>query len=388
MKTWNKMAAVGLLSHFQQGVSLVEIMVALVLSLILVGGVGQIYLGSKQTYRVQDGQSRLQENARYALETLNHDLRLSGYLGCQSSNSSIPVIVIANAPLVAPNTATAFPANVVAAAAVSGGTGDQNTTQWVNPSPALSSAQKNNVVGSSDAITVQFAESCGGVTTADMSTAVIANAQLAATNTCGGTGAALVIADCQKVNIFRAAANSVDTSQNSSGGNATSSLYVRDLSGKIIPILAPNRGFRAGSEIFRFRSYTYYIRFNSSSNEPSLFRFDNTSAAGTNNPVELVEGIESMQIRYGVNTLGTTPSSANQYLSANMVTDWAQVVSVQITLTARSVGENADNLTATPNSPRAYDKNLYYGDASKGFPPDRHLVRKFSATISLRNRLQ
>jgi type IV pilus assembly protein PilW len=63
----------------QSGISLVEIMVALVLSLILTGGAIQVYLSAKQGYRSQEGYSRLQENGRYALEMIASQLRLAGY---------------------------------------------------------------------------------------------------------------------------------------------------------------------------------------------------------------------------------------------------------------------------------------------------------------------
>lgn len=63
----------------QGGISLVEIMVALVLSLFLSAGVIEVYLASKQSYKTQEGYSRLQENGRFAMETLTRFIRLAGY---------------------------------------------------------------------------------------------------------------------------------------------------------------------------------------------------------------------------------------------------------------------------------------------------------------------
>ncbi|MGK2914322.1 MAG: PilW family protein, partial [Porticoccaceae bacterium] len=65
----------------QQGLSLVEVMVSLTLGLILIAGVGKIYLSGKQTYRMQEAQSRLQESARFALEILTNDIRKAGFMG-------------------------------------------------------------------------------------------------------------------------------------------------------------------------------------------------------------------------------------------------------------------------------------------------------------------
>jgi len=71
-------------SH-QDGLSLIELMVAMVISLFLLAGVIQIFIGSKQSYRVNEGLSRLQENARYAFDRIAQDLNASGYMGCNDS---------------------------------------------------------------------------------------------------------------------------------------------------------------------------------------------------------------------------------------------------------------------------------------------------------------
>ena len=172
--------------NHQIGLTLIEIMIALLIGAFLLGGLLQIFLGNKQSYRLSDGQSRLQENARYALELLSHDIRLSGYLGCSGVSTTNPV-VIANNPLIAPNAGNAA---VVAASIVTGGNGG-NTGSFTTPSPALSSSPLNTVVKNTDAITVQFGESCGGFITAAMST-VDPTAAISASHSCGtitlGTG--------------------------------------------------------------------------------------------------------------------------------------------------------------------------------------------------------
>jgi len=72
-----------------RGFSLVELMVALVITLILMAGVSQIFLGSKQSYTLQDQMARMQENGRYAIETLAADLRRAGYMGGNADISKI-----------------------------------------------------------------------------------------------------------------------------------------------------------------------------------------------------------------------------------------------------------------------------------------------------------
>lgn len=64
-----------------RGFSLVELMVALLITLLLVAGIGQIFLASRKSAALQESLARLQENGRYAMELITTDLRRAGYLG-------------------------------------------------------------------------------------------------------------------------------------------------------------------------------------------------------------------------------------------------------------------------------------------------------------------
>ncbi|MCP4429371.1 MAG: pilus assembly protein PilW, partial [Gammaproteobacteria bacterium] len=70
------------ISKHQIGISLVEVMVAMVISLFLLGGIIQVYLGNKTSYKFTSSISRIQENGRFALDTLAVDLRMAGFFGC------------------------------------------------------------------------------------------------------------------------------------------------------------------------------------------------------------------------------------------------------------------------------------------------------------------
>lgn len=68
----------------QCGLSLVEVMIGLLLSLVLTAGVIQVYLSNKQTYYLQDEMSRLQENGRFAMDILHRIIRGAGFQGGQA----------------------------------------------------------------------------------------------------------------------------------------------------------------------------------------------------------------------------------------------------------------------------------------------------------------
>lgn len=63
----------------QLGLSLVELMVALVLGLVLMTGIIQVFLSSRQTYASNEAMARMQENGRFALEFISRSARLAGY---------------------------------------------------------------------------------------------------------------------------------------------------------------------------------------------------------------------------------------------------------------------------------------------------------------------
>ncbi len=63
----------------ERGVTLIEMMIAMLLSLILVAGVGTVYVSSKRNYAARDELATMNDNARVALETLRHSLEHAGY---------------------------------------------------------------------------------------------------------------------------------------------------------------------------------------------------------------------------------------------------------------------------------------------------------------------
>ena len=63
----------------QRGLSLIELMVALLLSSLLILGVTQIFIDNKRNYAFQQGQSDNIENARYATLLLEQELYRAGY---------------------------------------------------------------------------------------------------------------------------------------------------------------------------------------------------------------------------------------------------------------------------------------------------------------------
>ncbi len=59
--------------------SLVEVMVAVAISLMLMAGIIQLFVSNQVSYSTQTGLSRIQENSRFALEILEQNIMMAGY---------------------------------------------------------------------------------------------------------------------------------------------------------------------------------------------------------------------------------------------------------------------------------------------------------------------
>ncbi|MFI3154857.1 MAG: PilW family protein [Methylococcaceae bacterium] len=341
----------------QRGMTLIEIMIALLIGAFLMGGVLQIFISSKQTNRMQEGLSRLQENGRFAVNFISKDIRRAGFQGCPSlRNGNVIPNVIASAPVI-----PALTENTL----ISGANN-------IDPSWDANACGAGGVcIAGTDAISVTYGESCSGNLSAAMAD-VNATVQILAVNTCGISATdAVLISNCSSADIFRATS-----------------------SGTTIQHSALNTAYGMDAELFNYHAYSYFIRESTSgAPERSLWRLDNTRATSGSNPTELIEGIEDMQILYGVdidddddgNTATSAPDGpANYYVSAdnipdidvNGAPDWFRVISIRISVLAVTLD---DNLSAQP-VPYSYN-------GATITPTDSKIRRVFNTTIVLRNRL-
>lgn len=69
----------------QRGIGLIELMVSITIGLFVMAGVLQLYLTSTQNVSTFEGSSRIQENARYAFALFAKDIGQAGNMGCFSA---------------------------------------------------------------------------------------------------------------------------------------------------------------------------------------------------------------------------------------------------------------------------------------------------------------
>ncbi len=65
----------------QTGLSLVELLVAMTIGLVLIGGATFVYVQSRNSFGTNETVARLQETARYAMSVIEPDVRMGGFWG-------------------------------------------------------------------------------------------------------------------------------------------------------------------------------------------------------------------------------------------------------------------------------------------------------------------
>lgn len=327
----------------QAGMTLVEILVSITISLLLLAGVLQIFISSKTTYRVQEGLSRLQENGRFAIGTLARDIRMAGFQGCTNLEALEPNIIAQNPP-----------ANLVF-----------SLSDFLDGVDNAGAGNSFGAVEGTDVLVLRGA-SPSGINLWGNLGAVNANIQIDENRPGFEAGEILFITDCTDADIFKA------TSVSEGGGtvtiaHATSTNTTQNLS----------KAYKEDAMIMAFRHSAYYVgdtgRINAVGNNIlALFR-ENLDGSSD----ELIEGVEDMQIEYGVDSDGDL--AADVYSTATTVnngSDWENVVAVRVALLVDSV-EDVNPQALAYNFPTFSDND----------PGDRRLRREFSITVNLRNRV-
>ena len=76
-------------AHKQYGMTLIELMVALAIGAFLMIGAITVFMQSRTTFRVTESIARMQENARFALDVLEPDIRMAQYWGLNTTTTYV-----------------------------------------------------------------------------------------------------------------------------------------------------------------------------------------------------------------------------------------------------------------------------------------------------------
>jgi len=331
-----------------RGFTLVELLVGTTLGLLVVGIICWLYVSSKQMARVNESVSRVEENGRFTIETLDTDLRMAGFRGC--AGASIAPVNLLNS--------NAYSYQFANGLAGFHGNGAGFTPALDGAIGGLTPAP----LPDSDVVTVRRIVGAGQQLTAAMTDG---NAPLQLSPGSGfAAGDVLLAVDCTAAVVFQATsvngAGAVGHDASGSPGNASGDL---------------GHVFRTDATLYRLVTRTYYVA--ASVRKPgvtSIFVNDVPNYDGIAQPLELVEGVERMVLLFGEDLDGDR--AANRYVTANAVTDWSNVVSVKPQVLLAST---RDNVALSPQP--------YTFDGANATPTDRRLRSSLVSVVTLRNRV-
>ena len=375
------------------GVSLIELMIAMVIGLILMLGVTQVFIASRAASQLSEGVARTQENARFALDFLERDLRMAGHMGCV--NDQAHVIKGDNSLKINLTGITSgdgspldFSVPIQGYDAAGTDPGDELTIggTWSGAAdlPASITSLSPSPIGGSDILVLRYLAPEGSpvlTITADPDGSIATIASDAAARLLAGTAATpslFAVADCSRVDVF-------------SGSLVNSTLTAEDTD------LTGYAANNAVTMVYRAEAVVYYVARNTA-NEPSLFRARAQSNGTYANGEELVEGVESLQFLYGLdaeaNISSTAPPTGNinvQRTAAGVSTgtdaaavgQWRRVGMVQVGLLMRS--------PMPASAEQASEDQVQLGVLGVGFSPaetnDRRYRASYEVSVALRNRL-
>lgn len=390
---------ISMLPNNQKGFTLVELMVAMAISLFLLIAIALVYQSSKSGFAYANNTVRMSEDSSFALDSLSRDIRMAGYAGCAGLSATNGPDGIAK---------TLDDVYVPKLAGVSALT-ISNENDLPNPfSKSIFNAREalvgyKNAAGATAAVSAagtalpSFLNSAsfkiasnypilyiagGSPKAVQLNAAIVKNQKLVNivndvnkwADSGSGSDFFMLIADCKNSEMFRT------YSLQANGAIQNETNFLND--------------YGSDAVATRLESSTYFLATRNNATTPSLYRrFFNGKVA---NSEELVPNVEAITFQYGLNSscVGsascTAPNTTPTYIAdtyvkdidSNFATmDWSRVVSVRMGL----IMVTEDNGQTAKAS--VVNEEIDWVDGKYKVPTaDRRLRRAYSTTVTIRNR--
>lgn len=329
-----------------RGFTLVELMIAMVLGLLVVGATIGVFLSNQQTYRINEGLSQIQESARTSFEILGREVRQAAGTACGDNNRIANVLNNASSDEWATWAGIrAFEGSEAAGMAAFG----------TNPG--------DRALGT-HALHVQGSEGIGAAVSDKQPSANAANFKLNDPTDEFEGGDILMICDPEQATIFQVSNYNQNTKTVvvNAGGNQSPGNCSKGLG---YPTICTTNGnpdhYDTNATIAFFKSVTWYIGHNGRDDEGGFSLYRARMEAGNVVREEIVAGVSNMTIRAHRSGMDgwDDPSGLN-------ATAWEQVDALELSLSFLSA---ANRVTTNPNQ------------------DEGRLTRDLTHVIALRNRL-
>lgn len=359
----------------QSGLSLIEILVAVALGLLIVAALLQVLSGTRASARLQEGLSRVQESGRFALELIKPELRLAGLdsmcaLGLPPVRNHLDQdhpdydggVVIPDSAVLGWEYLGTAPGNRFDVSAADSRADAAEWTGGPDGGSALTAYLDGRAQAGSDVLLVRYSVPVvgpgrgAGDAPSDVSIRLQSESGI-------GQGALVVVSDCQTADLFQNTAEPTDRqiARQTGGGRAPGN---RDLG-------AWTTSYGEALQIYHYRAVLLYVARSGVDGQPGLYRRD-LGENGVHTPaVELIRGVENMQVLFGVGEEGV-----EGYVTAGDVDDWSDVRAVRLALLVRSDEEVNTSADA---------RSFMIAGTEIAPVPDRRIRQVFETTVAVRN---
>lgn len=326
-----------------KGFTLVEVIIALLVSVIFMATLTKILIINKQSLFSQNGLEQIKNESSFALSAINKDIKNAGFKGCVSGIKNNANYV--NFQSVA--TSSSFGSNMFPIEAYRG-----NGSFSPVLSASLSSFLQLTPDANFDIIVVRNSTNNPYTLTADMA---VTTDNLQIPSSTGITANQFaIISNCSSSTLFNVGSISTNYIQSN---NATGLSYV----------------YPTGSQIYLWDTIVYFV--NTNNGISSLYRQINNSV-----PDLISTNVDKFSMLYGVDL--NSSYNANQYITANLITNYNNIINVKLGLVLKS------NITSTGASKVTVTNNYSYIFNGKTYTPTDGQIRKiYYSVIALRNML-
>ena len=362
-----------------RGFSLIELMIAITLGLLIMTGLVSIFVKNSQARTEIEKSNRQLESGRYAISLLTDDLRMAGYL---AAFDPYELVISPYAPPLGPDAVLGTAAMTTMPDPCDASVTNLNNSyffhvQGYDNSATIPSCISDARAGS-DILVIRRVSSCvAGPTLETGCDAVQSGAPYFQSSNCyqatelaKNSGGAAAAKDYQAHFVL-------DTSTTSLTKHALDCTTIAD--------------YR------RYLTHIYFVANNNVGTDgiPTLKRAELGASGFT--IVPLVEGIETMQLEYGIGLGGdptnrakidaytADPSTYNACAGASCVTNWLHTYAVKVNLLARNVDKSAgwtDNKTYTLGLKADGTANVFPASGTYGDMYKRHA---YTAVVRLDN---
>ncbi len=314
----------------QAGVTLIELMIAMTLSLMLGGAVITVFVNNSHSFKQDENVLRMQDDARFALRELALEISMAG----NYSELHVPAIVMPDAEL-----------------AIGVDCGPAGEINWMYRATQALTNESLSITAIDNATGAQVvaAHSCFAADEVLAGTDVISIKRVA------GAEAALPIDG----NVYLRTNGTVGL------------LYQAPIPATPTVVVAPPMND------WEYRPSIFYVRSYANTpgdGNPTLCRKVLRGANPGMTTECIASGIENLQVEYGIDR--TDDGNPNLYLSSPTLTDMQKVVSARIFILAR---------TSQIDTRYSNEKTFSISNAPAYTPQDSFHRRMFSTTVSIQN---